>query len=112
MQPTGVPRRLRLGRGPTTAAYRIVARDAATHQLTVAVVVPRAADVEVWLESGARLTATVLGSMRDARWCRPSQGKIRCVVRLGVPQGVWTASVAKRSSAQAAIEITVTFTPA
>jgi hypothetical protein len=30
----------------------------------------------------------------------------------GVPQGVWTASVAKRSAAPAAIEITVTFTPA
>jgi hypothetical protein len=78
----------------------------------VAVVVPRAADVEVWLESGARLTATVLGSTRDARWCRPHHGKIRCVVWLGVPQGVWTASVAKRSAAPAAIEITVTFTPA
>jgi hypothetical protein len=37
---------------------------------------------------------------------------IRCGVRLGVPaQGVWTVSVAKRSSPPADVEITVTFTP-
>ena len=112
VQPYGVPRWVRLGAGPTTAAYRIVAPDPATHQLTVAMVAPRAADVEVWLEtrSGSRLP--VLGNTHDARWCRPSQGKIRCEVRLGIPaQGVWTASVAKRSSLPAAIEITVTLTP-
>jgi PASTA domain len=58
VQPYGVPRQLRLGRGPTTAAYRIVAPDPATHQLTVAVVAPLAADVEVWLETrpSSRLT--------------------------------------------------------
>jgi hypothetical protein len=113
VQPTGAPRRLRLGRGPTTAAYRIVAPDPATQQLTVAVVVPRAADVDMWLETGRGSRAPVLGSTRDATWCRPSHGKVRCVVRLGVPaEGLWTASVAKRSSPPAAIEITVTFTPA
>jgi hypothetical protein len=114
VQPYGAPRRLRLGRGPTTAAYRIVAPDPATHQLRVAVVVPRAVDVEVWLENGPgwRVRVLVLGSTRDATLCWPSHGKIRCGVRLGVPaQGVWTASVAKRSSLPAAIGITVTFTP-
>jgi PASTA domain len=112
VQPYGTPRRLRLGRGATTAAYRIVAPDPATHQLTVAVVAPRAADVEAWLERGARLGATVLGGTRDPTWCRPSRGKTRCIVRLGVlPQGLWTASVAKRSLPPAAIEITVTSTP-
>jgi len=115
VQPYGAPRRLRLGRGPTTAAYRIVAPDPATHQLTVAVVAPRAVDVEVWLENGPgwRVLVLVLGSTRrDATLCRPSRGKTRCVVRLGVPaEGVWTASVAKRSALPAAIGITVTFTP-
>jgi hypothetical protein len=52
VQPYGVPRRLRLGAGPTTAAYRIVAPDPATHQLTVAVMAPRAADVQVWWRLG------------------------------------------------------------
>jgi PASTA domain len=112
VQPYGVPRRLRLGAGPTTAAYRIVAPDPATHQLTVAVMAPRAADVQVWLETEPGSRLPVLGTTRDARWCRPSQGKIRCGVRLGVPvQGVCTARVAKRSSPPAAMEITVTFTP-
>ena len=112
VQPNGVPRRLRLARGPTTAAYRIVAPDPATHQLTVAVIVPRATNIEVWLETGPGSRVPVLGSTRDATWCRPRHGKVRCGVRLGVPtEGVWTASIAKRSSPPAAIEITVTFTP-
>ena len=111
VQPYGVPRRLRLGAGPRTAAYRIVAPDPATHQLTVAAVAPRAADIQMWLaRSSSRLP--VLASTRDAKWCRPSHGKIRCEVRLGIPvEGVWTASVAKRSALPAAIEVTVTSTP-
>jgi hypothetical protein len=112
VQPYGVPRRLRLARGPTTAAYRIVAPDPATHQLAVAVIVPRATDVEVWLETGSGSRVPVLGSTRDATWCRPRHGKVRCGVRLGVPaEGPWTASVVKRSSPPAAIEITITLTP-
>jgi hypothetical protein len=104
VQPYGAPRQLRLGPGPTTAAYRIVAPDPGTHQLTVALVAPRAADVEVRLETSSGSRLPVLASTRDARWCRPSQGKIRCEVRLGLPQGVWTARVAKRSALPAAIE--------
>jgi hypothetical protein len=112
VQPYGAPRWLRLGRGPATAAYRIVAPDPATHQLTVAVVAPRAADVGVWLATGPGSRLPVLGSTRDAKRCRPSQGKVRCRVRLGVPaEGVWTAGVAKRSSLPAAVEVTFTFTP-
>lgn len=111
VQPYGAPRRLRLGAGRRTAGYRIVAPDPATHQLTVAVVAPGAADVEVWLDrSSSRLP--VLASTRDAKWCRPSHGKIRCGTRVGVPaQAVWTANVAKRSALPAAIEVTVTSTP-
>jgi len=111
VQPYGAPRQLRLGPGPTTAAYRIVAPDPAAHQLTVAVVAPRAADVEVRLETSSGSRLPVLASTRDARWCRPSQGKIRCEVRLGLPQGVWMVSVAKRTALPAAIEVTVTSTP-
>ena len=112
VQPYGVPRRLRLARGPTTAAYRIVAPDPATHQLAVAVIVPRATDVELWLETGSGSRVPVLGSTRDATWCRPRHRKVRCEVRLGVPaEGLWTAILAKRSSPPAAIEITITFTP-
>jgi hypothetical protein len=111
VQPYGAPRPLRLGAGPTTAAYRIVAPDPATHQLTVAVVAPRVADIEVRLEASSGSRLPVLASTRDARWCRPSQGKIRCRVRLGLPQGVWTVSVAKRTALPVAIEVTVTSTP-
>jgi hypothetical protein len=112
VQPYDAPRQLRLGAGPHTAAYRIVAPDPATHQLMVALVAPRAADVEVWLETRSRSRVPVLASTRDAKWCRPSHGKIQCEVRLGIPaQGVWTASVAKRSALPAAIQVTITSTP-
>ena len=39
-----------------------------------------------WLESGARLTATVLGSTRDARWCRPTMGRF----------AAWSGSASRR----------------
>jgi hypothetical protein len=111
VQPYGSPRRLRLGAGPGTAAYPIVAPDPATHQLTVAVVAPRAADVQVWLDrSSSRLP--VLTSTRDRTWCQPSHGAVRCEVRLGIPaEGVWRASVVKRSAPPATIEVTATSTP-
>jgi hypothetical protein len=112
VQPYGTARRLRLGRGPTSATYRIVVPDPATHQLTVAVAAPRAADVALSLEAGPGSRQPVLGSTRDTRWCRPGNGMVRCQVRLGVPaEGVWTARIAKRSSPPAAVEVTVTFTP-
>jgi hypothetical protein len=112
VQPYGAPRQLRLGAGPHTAAYRIVAPDPATHQLTVALAVPRAADVALWLETSSGSRVPVLASTREARWCRPSGGMIRCGVRLGLPaEGVWTASVAKRSALPATIEVTMTSTP-
>jgi hypothetical protein len=112
VQPYGAPRRLRLGRGPASLAYRIVAPDPATHRLTVVVVAPPAADVELWLErsSGSRLP--VLRGTSEAQRCRPSHGMVRCTVRLGVPAvGVWTANVTKRSALPAAIEVTITSTP-
>jgi hypothetical protein len=110
VQPYGTARRLRLGRGPATAVYRIVAPDPAIHQLVVAVVAPRAADVAVWLEAWPGSRRPVLGSTREARWCRPRQGQVRCEVRLDVPApGVSTVMVAKRSSLPATIAVTVTF---
>jgi hypothetical protein len=112
VQPYGAPRRLRLARGPVSAAYRIVAPDPATHQLAVDVVAPREADVGVWLQGGPGSRLPVLASTRDAGWCRPSRGRVRCHLRLGVPaEGLWTATVAKRSSPPAAIQITVTGQP-
>jgi hypothetical protein len=73
---------------------------------------PRAADVELRLETLPSTRLPVLGSTRDARWCRPGHGRIYCEVRVGVPaQGVWTV-VAKRSSPPpAAVEITLGSTP-
>lgn len=111
VQPYGSPRRLRLGAGPGTAAYWIVTPDPATHQLTVTVVAPRTTDVEVWLDrSSARLP--VLTSTRDRTWCQPSHGAVRCEVRLGIPaEGVWRASVVKRSAPPAIIEVMATSTP-
>ncbi len=113
LQPDGAPRRLRLGRGPTTATYRIVAPGPATHQLTVAVVAPLATDVKLWLENASGSRLPLLDSTRDPQGCRPSHATIHCKVRRGVPaEGVWTASISKRSAPPAAIEVTVTATPA
>jgi hypothetical protein len=71
VQPNGMPRRLRLSRDPTTAAYRIVAPHPATHQLTVAVVAPRAADVDLWLDTGSGSPCRC----RAARAMRPGAGQ-------------------------------------
>jgi PASTA domain len=112
VQAYGAPRRLRLGPGPASSAYRIVAPDPAVFQLVVDVVAPRDADVAVWLEAGAGSRLPVLASTVDASWCRAGQRAVRCRVRLGVPaEGLWTATVAKHSSPPAAIQITVTGQP-
>jgi hypothetical protein len=90
-----------------------VAPDPATHQFTMALVAPRAAGLEVWLEAGAGSRLPGLASTRQRPWCRPSAGKVRCRVRLGVPvQGVWTAGVLKDSTPPAAVEVTVASTRA
>jgi hypothetical protein len=112
VQPYGALRRLRLGRGPTSAAYRIVAPDPALHRLTVVVVVPRLADVALSLRNSFGTRVPVLGSTNHAKQCWSGHGKVRCSIRLGIPaEGVWTASVTKRSAPPAAIEVTVTSTP-
>jgi PASTA domain len=115
VQSNNVPRRLRLGGGPTTATYRVVASDPAHHQLRVVVAVPRAADVAVWLEAGPGQLLPVLDSTRDTTTCQPTRGQVRCVVRFGALEaeapGVWTVSVANHSALPAAITVTLKFTP-
>jgi hypothetical protein len=110
----GVARRLRLGAGRTTATYLVVAPDPPTHPLTVVVILPRAAEVKVWLETEFKSRVPVVGSRRDPSNCRPTGGQVRCVVRLGVVNaggelGIWTARVAKYSSPPAVVEVTVRF---
>jgi hypothetical protein len=115
VQANGVVRRLRLGAGPTTATYLVVAPDPPTHPLTVVVSMPRAAEVKVWLETEFKSRVPVVGSRRDPSNCRPAGGQVRCVVRLGVVNaggelGIWTARVAKHSPPPALVEVTVRFT--
>jgi hypothetical protein len=114
VEANGSPRRLRLGRGPTSWGYQVVAADPARQQLTVVVTAPRATDVRVWLETGVGKRLPVLGSTRDATSCHPTGGQSRCVVRLGAldgeDPGIWTATIAKQSSPPAAIQVTVMFT--
>jgi hypothetical protein len=100
VQSNNVPRRLRLGGGPTTATYRVVGAGAAPPQQrgVVVVAVPRAADVGVWLEAGPGQLLPVLDSTRDMTTCQLTRGRVRCVVRFGALEaealGVWTVSVA------------------
>jgi hypothetical protein len=116
VQANGVVRRLRLGSGQTTATYAVVAPDPPTHQLTVVVTMPRAAEVKVWLETEFKRRVPVLASRQDPTSCRPTGGQVRCVVQFGAVSaggelGIWTARVAKHSSPPAVIEVTVRFAP-
>jgi PASTA domain-containing protein len=115
VQANGVARRLRLGAGQTSATYLVVAPDPPTHPLTVVVAMPRAARVNVWLETEIRSRVPVVGGGRQAPTsCKPAGGQVRCVVRLGAVNaggelGIWTARVAKHSSPPAVLEVTVRF---
>lgn len=115
VQANGSPRWLRLGRGPTSWGYQVVAPDPARQQLTVVVTAPRATDIRVWLETGVGKRLPVLGSTRDVTSCHATGRRSRCVVRFGTldgeDPGTWTATIAKQSSPPAAIQVTVTFAP-
>jgi hypothetical protein len=120
VQANGSPRRLRLGRGPTSWGYQVVAPDPARHQLTVVVTAPRGIHVQVWLQTGSGRRLSVLATPRDASSCHPTGRRSRCVVRFGALDGespglenpgLWTATIAKQSSPPAVIEVTVAFTP-
>jgi hypothetical protein len=114
VQANGVVRRLRLGAGPTTASYLVVAPDPPTHPLTVVVTMPRAAQAQVWLETEFGLRIPVMGARRDPTSCQPTGSQVRCVVQFGVINaggelGIWTAKIAKHSRPPAVIKVTVKF---
>jgi hypothetical protein len=115
VQANASPRWSRLGLGPTNDLYQLVAPDPARQRLIVVVTVPRAIDVQVWLQTGSGKRLPVLGSTRDAANCHPIGRKSRCVVRFGAlareEPGMWTATIAKQSSPPAVIQVTVTFAP-
>jgi hypothetical protein len=77
---------------------------------------PRATEVNVWLETEFKRRVRVVASRQDPSSCQPTGGQVRCVVRFGVVNaggelGIWTAKIAKHSSPPAAIEVTVRFAP-
>ena len=110
--PNSTPRRLRLGRGPTTAHYRVVAADPMHDPLTVEMTMPRSVDLQVWLQTG-RGRRIVLDDTNGSSSCRPVNRRARCMVAFaalgGEEAGIWTVGVAKRSAQPAAIGVTVTF---
>ena len=115
VQANGSPRRLRLGRGPTTATYPVVAPDPARQRLTVVVTMPAAVELQVWLATAGIRRVPILDTNSGTAPCHPTGGRSRCVVGFGAldgeDPGVWTATIAKQSSAPAAIQVTVTFAP-
>jgi hypothetical protein len=115
VQPNNTPRRVRLGPGPATAAYVIVAPATATHQLTVLVTMPAAARVEVWLEPGSVRRLSVVAGARDAAACQPTGGRVHCRVAFGAldgeEPGPWVVRLVKRSAPPVDTEITVAFAP-
>jgi hypothetical protein len=115
VQPNNTPRRVRLGPGSVTAAYVIVAPATATHQLTVLVVMPAAARVEVWLEPGPVRRLSVVAATRDATACRPVGGQVHCRVAFGAldgeEPGPWVVRLVKRSAPPVDTDVTVAFAP-
>jgi hypothetical protein len=115
VQPNDTPRRVQLGPGAVSSAYLIVAPATATHQLTVGVVMPAVARVEVWLEPGSVRRLPVVAGVRDASACRPTGSQVRCRVAFGAldgeEPGPWVVRLVKRSAPPAQVEVTVAFTP-
>jgi hypothetical protein len=111
--PNGAPRRLRLGRGPSTAQYRVIVADPMYYPLTVAITMPPTVDLRVWLETGPSRRVPVLDSANDSGRCRPASRQSRCQVTFDAlheeEPGVWIVGLAKRSAQPAAIRVTVTF---
>jgi PASTA domain len=115
VQANGSTRRLRLGHGPTIWGYQVVAPDPARQRLTAVVTVPAAVELQVWLETVSGRRMPILDTSSGSAPCHPAGGRSRCVVGFGTVDGedpgVWTATIAKQSSAPAAIQVTVTFGP-
>lgn len=115
VQPNNTPRRVRLGPGSRTAAYLIVAPATATHELTVGVVMPAAARVEVWLEPGSVRRLPVVARTGDAGACRPTGGQVHCRVQFGAldaeEPGPWVVRLVKRSAPPVEVGVTVAFAP-
>jgi hypothetical protein len=115
VQANGSPRRLRLPRGPTSWGYQLVAPDPARQRLTVVVAMPVAVELQVWLETVVGRRVPILDTSSGTAPCHPTGGWSRCVVRFGVldgeDPGLWTATVAKQSTAPVAIQVTVSFAP-
>jgi PASTA domain-containing protein len=115
VQANHTPHRLRLGPGPTTATYPVVAPDPARHQLTVVVAMPGAVELRIWLETVSSRRVPILDTSSGTAPCHSAGGRSPCVIGLGAldgeDPGVWTATVTKQSSAPAAIQITVAFDP-
>jgi len=111
--PNGTPRRLRLGRGPITAHYRVVVADPLYYPLTVAITMPPTVDFSIWLETSLSRRVPVLDSATASGRCRPVNQQSRCQVTFDALReeeaGVWTVGLAKRSARPATVRITVTF---
>jgi hypothetical protein len=115
VQANSSTRRLRLGRGPTSWGYQLVAPDPARQRLTVVVAMPPAVELQVWLETVVGRRVPILDTSSGTAPCHPTGGRSSCVVGVGAldgeDPGLWTATIAKQSSAPAAIQVTVTFAP-
>jgi hypothetical protein len=111
--PNGTPRRLQLGRGPTTASYRVLVADPMYHQLTVAITMPPTVELRVWLETTLGRRVPVVDTEDGLGRCWPGNRQFRCRVTLDAlheeKPGVWAVDLAKRSTQPAAIRVTVTF---
>jgi hypothetical protein len=83
VQANGSPRRVRLGRGPTTATYPVMAPDPARQRLTVVVTMPAAVELQVWLATAGIRRVPILDTNSGTASCHRTGGRSRCVVGVG-----------------------------
>jgi PASTA domain len=114
VQPNNTPRQVRLGAGKATAAYPIAVPGTTTHQLTVLVTMPAAANVAVWLEPISDRRLPVAGTP-DATGCLPTGAQVHCHAVFAAldaqESGQWWVRLAKRSAMPASVQITVVVAP-
>jgi hypothetical protein len=103
---------LRFGSGSGVRHTTIEALDPRQHPVTVRIVLPRSADVDVWMETTSGSRIDVLDRSRRSD-CKRHDSRDICVIRYGLLEarspGVWTLFIRKLSRSPTLIRVSVAF---
>jgi hypothetical protein len=103
---------LRFGSGSGIRHTEIEALDPRQHPVTVRIVLPRSADVDVWMETTSGSRMDVLDHSRRGD-CKRRDSRDICVIRYGLLEGrspgLWTLFIRKLSRRPTLIRVSVAF---